>query len=139
MKKLICLLTTVVLCISLTGCVKEAEVKDVWENAIHKEDTVIGSGKTEISVKVIADDKTVNFKVNTDKTMLGDALVEHKLIDGDKEAYGLYVKVVNGIRADYNEDKAFWSISKNGEALMTGVDNVEIKSGDAFEFTYIKN
>ena len=87
---------------------------------------------------VKAEEKVVTFKINTDKKTVGDALSEHKLISGEKSAYGLYVKFVNGIEADYNKTKSFWAFSKNGESMMTGVDGEEITDGSHYEFVYTK-
>lgn len=112
---------------------------DVWESATYTENQEIGSGETTIMVDVLAEEKVVKFTVHTDKETLGDALMEHNLIAGDNGTYGLYVKEVNGIFADYNTTKSYWGINKNGESLMTGVDTDSISDGDSYEFTYIKN
>ena len=52
--------------------------------------------------------------------------------------YGIYIKKVNGIRADYNLDGAYWNLTKNGEYLMTGADMTPIADGEHYEFTYTK-
>ena len=70
--------------------------------------------------------------------MLGDALIEHNLISGENGPYGLYVKVVNGITADYDINQSYWSLSKDGEYLQTGVDVTEISDGEHYELTYTK-
>ena len=69
---------------------------------------------------------------------LADALLEAKLVEGDMDTYGLYIKYVNGIRADYTLDGAYWSLSKGGEMLMTGASDTPIADGDSFELTYTK-
>ena len=53
-------------------------------------------GKT-VTVKVVADGQELTFTLHTDKENLEDALVEHNLIDGDMDVYGMYIKKVNGI------------------------------------------
>lgn len=128
----------IVLCFSVFGCNKQDTVTNVWENAIYKEDTEFGKGAKTVMVEVMAEDKSVTFTIHSDKNTLGDALIEHKLIDGEKGAYGLYVKKVNGITADYDINKCYWGINKNGESLMTGVDGVEFKDGEHYEFVYTK-
>ena len=65
----------------------------------------------------------------TEKTV-GDALLELGLVEGDEGAYGLFVKSVNGIVADYDVDKTYWAFYVNGEYAMSGVDVTEIE-GDA--------
>ncbi|MBR6808035.1 MAG: DUF4430 domain-containing protein [Clostridia bacterium] len=96
-------------------------------------------GKYTISISVI-DDKgdTEVFEIKTDKETLADALLEAKLVEGEMSTYGLYIKVVNGIRADYDLDGAYWSLSKGGEMLMTGASETTIADGDSFELTYTK-
>ena len=111
---------------------------DVWSTAVFTEDIGLGTGKTAIEVEVKAEDQSVTFTLHTDKTTLGAALAEQHLIAGEQSEYGLYVKVVNGITADYDKDGHYWALSKNGEALMTGVDTTEIKDGEHYELVYAK-
>jgi len=87
-------------------------------------------------LEVVALDKSVTLTIHSDKSALGDALIEHKLIEGEKGAYGLYVKKVNGITADYDENQCYWGLNKNGESVMTGVDGVVFEDGDHYEFVY---
>ena len=92
-----------------------------------------------ITVTVIDDkgESTV-FKITTTSANLRGALEQEKLVEGDEEQYGLYVKVVNGLRADYDKDGAYWAFSKDGVDLMTGVDDTIIADGDKYEITYTK-
>ena len=69
---------------------------------------------------------------------LGDALLEYALIDGDESEYGLYVKKVNGITAEYEKDKSYWAFYKDGEYMQTGVDSTEIADGEHYELVYTK-
>ena len=47
-------------------------------------------------------------------------------------------KKVNGILADYDVDKTYWGLYKNGEYLMTGVDTTEIADGEHYELVKTK-
>ena len=76
--------------------------------------------------------------IKSNKQTVGDALKEHNLIDGEMGAYGLYVKSVNGITADYSVDNSFWSFTKSGEYMTTGVDVTQFSDGDKFELVYTK-
>lgn len=109
-----------------------------WENAVYTENTTLGTGKNTLTVTVKAEEKSIEFTIKTDKTVVGDALKEHKLIDGEEGPYGLYVKVVNGIEADYDKDQSYWSFEKDGVAMLTGVDRTEFKDGDRFELVRTK-
>ena len=110
----------------------------VWADAEYTEDTVFGEGEKTITVEVTAEDKTVTFTVNTDKAILGDALIENKLVEGEQGAYGLYIKKVNGITADYSVNGAYWSFMINGEMAATGVDGAEITDGGIYQLVYTK-
>lgn len=116
----------------------EASLTGLWKDATVTEDTTYGEGALTIQVEVKAEDKSVTLTVKTDKKTLGDALTEHNLIDGDKSEYGLYVKKVIGMTADYDVDQSYWSFSKNGEMMMTGVDGENISDGAHYEITYTK-
>ena len=138
MKKILSVILVIILCVGFSACSKPEVNTDLWKNAIYTEDTELGEGAKTVLVEVAAEDKSVTFTIHSDKTILGDALAENKLIEGEKGAYGLYVKKVNGIEADYDKNKAYWGINKNGEGLMTGVDGVEFKDGEHYEFVYTK-
>ena len=110
----------------------------LWKDATYLSDAEFGEGAKTVTVKVIAEDKSVTFTVKTDAKTLGEALLAHGLIAGDEGQYGLYIKYVNGIRADYDLDKRYWNFTKNGEYMMTGADMTEIADGECYEFTYAK-
>ncbi|MEE1279448.1 MAG: DUF4430 domain-containing protein [Oscillospiraceae bacterium] len=115
-----------------------AKDEGLWANAVYTEDKSFGEGAKTVIVEVIAGDKSVTFTLKTDKENLADAMLEHSLVEGTQDQYGLYIKKVNGILADYEINKSFWSVSKNGEMLMTGASAVTISDGEKYEFTYAK-
>ncbi len=119
------------LMLSLAACGAKAE--GLWANATYTEDTELGEGATTITVEVTAEDKTVTFTIHTDGTTLRQALEENSLIAGDESDYGLYVKTVDGMTADYDADGLYWAFYKSGEYLMTGVDTTEIADGEQYE------
>ena len=110
----------------------------LWANATYTSDTELGTGAKTIEVEVKVEDKSVTFTIHTDKEILGDALLEHGLIAGDVGMYGLYVKTVNGMLADYDVNKSYWSFYKGGEMMMTGVDGESISGGEHYEIIYAK-
>ena len=96
---------------------------------------VKGEGKTKFNFSVIdGDGKTTDFEINTDKTIVGEALQELGLIEGDEGEFGLYVKKVNGITADFNVDKTYWAFYVNGAYATSGVDATEIKDSESYAF-----
>ena len=110
----------------------------VWENATYTKDTEFGNGAKTLVVEVKAEEQTVTFTVKTDKDTVGGALLEHGLIAGDESEYGLYVKVVNGMTADYDVDQSYWAFYIDGEYAMTGVDSTEITEGVTYQLAYTK-
>lgn len=126
---LILVLATVFLLVSCNTVDKTGS----WEGAIYLKDTELGKGAKTVEVEVKADEQSVTFTIHTDKETLGDALKEHSLVEGEEGAFGLYVKRVNGILADYEEGGYYWGLYKNGEMMMTGVDGVTIADGEHYE------
>lgn len=74
------------------------------------------------------------FNLSTDKSTVGDALLEEGLIEGEPGAYGLYVKKVNGIVADYDIDRTYWAFYVNGEYAFSGVDTTPVEEGATYSF-----
>ena len=123
--------------LALISC-NTVEKTGLWENATYRRDMEFGKGEKTVTVEVVAEEQTVTFTMHTDKETVGDALLEQELIDGEEGAYGLYVKVVNGITADYDVDQSYWSFYINGEYAMTGVDSTPITEGDTYRLEYTK-
>ena len=93
-----------------------------------------GSAKTFTFEVVTTDGETTTFTITTEKATVGEALLDEGLIEGEDSAYGLYVKKVNGILADYNVDGTYWSFYINGEYGMTGVDSTPVEDGAVYAF-----
>ena len=129
---LLLLLAVLMLC-ALTACADVDKTGD-WETATYVRDTELGKGAKTVTVKVVADGQELTFTLHTDKENLEDALVEHNLIDGDVDVYGMYIKKVNGIVADYDTDKTYWAITKSGEDTL-GAKSTIIADGDCYEIT----
>lgn len=141
MKKITSLLLSLLLSFSLIllpSCGEDEASEDEatpWDEAKYDKDTELGTGSKTFTLEVCAYDKTVKFTVKTDKSTLGDALLELGLIEGDEGPYGLYVKKVNGILADYDEDQTYWALYIDGEYATTGVDTTEAVSGTVYKLS----
>ncbi len=127
-----------ILGISSCGCAKTEKPTGLWEKATYLEDTQFGEGEKTAVVEVKAEDKTVTFTLKTDKATVGEALLEHDLIQGEEGDYGLYVKTVNGITADYDVDASYWAFYQDGEYATAGVDLTEITEGVTYKLEYTK-
>ena len=136
-KFLTMMVLALMLVLGLTACGKK-EASDLWKDAKWTEDTSLGEGATTVQVEVEMEEKSITFTIASDKVILGDILMDHELIEGEMGPYGLYIKSVNGVRADYDRDKAYWAIYKDGEYLMGGVDSTEVSDGEHYELVYTK-
>ena len=120
------LLLALILLAALVACDSTQAQPSLWDNATYQSDTELGNGTKTIKVQVIVQEEQATFTIHTDKDTVGAALLEYDLIAGEQGAYGLYIKVVNGITADYDVDQSYWAFQINGEYAMTGVDLTEI-------------
>ena len=94
---------------------------------------VLGEGETIFALTVTdGDGKTTAYQIHTDETTVGAALQSLGLIEGEESEYGLYVKSVCGITADYDTDGAYWAFYIDGEYASTGVDSTEIVPGSSY-------
>ena len=135
MKKLssffLCMMLIMAMALCTTGCSDDKKVSQEQS----ADTTVLGEGATTFTFIVVdKDGKETPFEIHTDKTIVGEALLELELIEGDMGDFGLYVKKVNGITADYDIDGTYWAFYVNGEYAMTGVDMTEFKAGDTYSF-----
>lgn len=139
MNKILCAFVALVMIVSVFGgCGNGDTAQNLWDSAIYTTDTEIGEGSKTIELEIVAEDKSVTVTIHTDKDNLEEALSEHKLISGEKGPYGMYVKFVNDIMADYDTNKCYWGLSKGGEYMTTGVSDTAVADGEHYEFTYTK-
>jgi len=138
LKSISYVLLVVTLCVACTACGDSTAHADLWSSAVYTEDTEFGNGEKTIFLEVQAEEHSVEFIIRTNADTVGDALSEHDLVSGEEGAYGLYIKTVNGITADYDQNQSYWSFEQNGEYMMTGVDKTELTDGAHYELIYTK-
>ncbi len=114
------------------------EQTDIWADAAYTEDAEFGDGAKTVTVEVKAEENSVVFTIHTDKDTVGAALLEHELIAGEDGPYGLYVKEVNGIVADFDINQSYWAFYIDGETAMTGVDITKIAENQTYQLVYTK-
>ena len=137
---LLCIVLIAAMALSLGACAADdAKNPDVKESErpqqVQQDENIVGEG--DISFKFIvvdADGKETEFTVKTDADTVGKALLNANRIAGEDGEYGLYVKTVNGITADYDTDGSYWAFYINGEYATTGVDSTEIEDGATYKF-----
>ena len=101
--------------------------------------TELGEGKTTFDLLVTnAEGTKKQFAIHTDEKTVGAALLALGLIEGEEGQYGLYVKTVDGITADYDKDQTYWAFYVNGEYATAGVDQTNIDEGAVYSFVISK-
>ncbi len=125
------------------GKTNEPEATDsVVESEKQTESAPEGEDANSVTVTIeITDDKgektSKEYSSSTAKT-LADILKENDLVEGEESEYGLMITTVNGIKADYNTDGAYWALYKNGEYMMTGADGETLEAGAVYGLVYTK-
>ena len=120
---------------SASSIVVQSEVSTEASTVTEAETTVLGQGNIKFTLAVVDQDgNETDFQILTDKETVGEALLDVDLIAGDESEYGLYVKTVNGVTADYDKDKTYWAFYVNGEYANTGVDSTPVEDGAVYSF-----
>lgn len=131
---LLCMMLTVAMAVNMTACGGNGQA-DNNQISTEVQNDVLGEGATQFLFTVVdKNGNETNFEIYTEKEIVGDALLELELIAGDESEYGLYVKTVNGITADYDADQTYWAFYVNGEYATSGVDTTPIEEGMTYTF-----
>lgn len=108
----------------------EAPVTEV--ESINESDN--GYEKSFIFEVVDKDGKTTQTTIEADGGYVGEVLQNLGYLEGEEGPYGLYIKKVNGITADYDIDGTYWAFYVDGEMSTKGADQVEIVDGVTYSF-----
>ena len=137
---IICMMLIVSMTFSAIGCSTNEQSENnqpstEGQNLDAATEQVLGEGQTQFMFTVVdKDGNATNFEIHTDKETVGDALLEVELIAGEESEYGLFVKTVNGITADYDVDQTYWAFYVNDEYASSGVDTTAIEDGKTYSF-----
>ena len=140
MSFILCMALIVATAFTTTGCNGKTDTPstNTEQNSgdAQKENvTLLGEGALRFDFTVTDKEGTETlFEIHTDKETVGEALLEAGLIAGEEGPYGLYVKTVNGITADFEKDGVYWAFYINGEYAATSVDTTKITEGDHYSF-----
>lgn len=98
-------------------------------------------GSKSITIEVVNSKvESVKYELKTDAKYLAEAMdeaegLEYEAVDGP---YGLNVQTVNGERAVYEEDGAYWGFFVNDEYCNYGISEQPVNDGDYFKIEYTK-
>lgn len=117
----------------------EGKTLEEGETVILKDGKNYGLGEKVFAFQVVTgEEEVVTVSVCTDAETVGEALATLGIIAGDQSDWGLYVKTVNGITADYDTDGSWWGFYVDGEMSPTGVDSTEVVDGAVYCFAIEK-
>lgn len=137
LSSLLCMMLIVAMALFTVGCnSSDKSGAESTEGVVATADSnVLGEGQTTFNFTVVdKDGNETEFEIHTDKETVGEALLEVNMIAGEESEYGLYVKTVNGITADYDTDGVYWAFYVNGEYATSGVDTTPVTEGDSYSF-----
>lgn len=135
LKKIGALLLTLMIVITAVGCTNAGKNDAGGETITVKNGATIGEGSKTLQVEVVdGEGKSVSFTVKTDEKTVGEALQALQVLSGEEGPYGLYIKEVNGIVADYEKDATYWGFYINGEYAVTGADMTDAVDGASYIF-----
>ncbi len=130
---IVCVVLMAAMALTASGCNDNHPSTDPETPAVSG--GIKGEGETTFPFEVaLPDGSKTTYEVHTDKTTVGEALLDAGLIAGEDSTYGLYVKTVDGVTLDYDTDGKYWAFYVNGEYAMSGVDTTEIVAGDTYAF-----
>lgn len=139
LRKIMAFLLALVMALALCACAKTDPAPAGKTTVGVKDGETVGQGATAFSVEVKdAEGKTTKFTVQTDEKTVGAALQKLNIIAGEASDYGLYIKEVTGITADYDKDGTYWAFYIDGQYALTGVDLTDVKAGAAYTFAVEK-
>ena len=135
----LCFVLIAVMALVIAGCSNNSSEEPTTTEPVQTtgQTSAIVKGEGEnafVFIAVDLDGNSTHYMIKTDKETVGEALLENGLIAGEDSQYGLYVKTVNGITADYDVDATYWAFYVNGEYAMTGVDTTDINVADHYMF-----
>lgn len=102
--------------------------------------TIDGSKEIQIEI-VYQDQNTEIFTIYTEKSYLEEAVGEcsELVIEGTRTPqFGLMIESVNGVRAVYEKDHAYWGIQLNGSPCSYGISQQPIQDGECYQLVYTK-
>ena len=95
------------------------------------------AGDKTFTLEVVhGDGTTKQIECSTDLEYVGEALQADGVIEGEEGAYGLYIQVVDGEKAVFEEDGAYWAFYLGEEYAMQGIDLTPIEDGAVYKLVY---
>lgn len=98
-------------------------------------------GKKSVTIEVVNDKGEVkSYSVKTDKETMKEIFDETEgfSYSGTDSQYGLMVDTVNGLKAVYDTDNAYWGFKLNGNYCENGISTQKVEDNDVVRVEYTK-
>lgn len=115
------------------ACAKTIPAEGLWENATYRSDVTVGKGQKEVKIDVVIGEDSVTITLLTDLPNLGAALFAEELVNAPS-----FFDTLNGVKADWEKDQAYWAFYKGEEYMTVGVADTAISGGEHYRFVYTK-
>ena len=142
MKKFLAIILALVMALSLMACGNTAVQPDTDADAVAPvvtDGAALGEGAHSFTLEITdADGKTITATIHTDAETVGEALSNLEIVRGEDSEFGLYIKTVNGITADYDVDQTYWAFYIDGEYAQTSVDMTAVNDGSVYKLAVEK-
>ena len=134
----LCIVLIVAMALCTTGCNDGRDGKTLSESGQAgnaESGKTLGEGSKEFALTVTDQDgNETAFVIHTDQETVGAALSELGVIEGEDSEYGLFVKTVNGITVDFDQDGKYWAFYVDGKYAESGVDVTPVTEGEHYSF-----
>ena len=128
MKKWFAILLAIVMLLPLCAC----GTKDAQETT----EQTVGAMKAFTVTIVYADGSSKDFQYESDQEFVGPVLQADGLIEGNMGPYGMEITKVDGVKAVYAEDNAYWAVYDGEEYALQGIDTTPIVDGGVYKLVY---
>ena len=122
MKKILAILVSLLVLVSLFGCGKKTQ-----------------EGQKSFTLVVVhADGTEKEFSYTTTEEYLGAVLQAEGVIQGSQGPYGMMIESVDGEKAVYETDGAYWALYEGEAYALQGIDLTPITDGGVYKLVYEK-
>ena len=122
MKKILAIFVSVLVLLSLFGCGKKTQ-----------------EGQKAFTLVVVhSDGSETEFSYVSTENYLGAALQADGMIAGAEGPYGMMIESVDGEKAVYETDGAYWALYEGEEYALQGIDQTPITDGGVYKLVYEK-
>ena len=87
-------------------------------------------------VVVHKDGSEKTFHYESGEAYVGPVLEAEGLIEGNEGPYGMEITTVDGEKAVYSEDGAYWALYEGEEYALQGIDTTPVVDGRTYKLVY---